>query len=97
MGQMTQEQINADLFDEVKRLKGMLRMNNEIIHNMVVANQAAWIAWQQGDPEKAMRFIHNGLVGPGHIPANDGDLDAQQWLDAHSVEVHLPKENVSRH
>lgn len=64
--------------EELKKLKAQVRMGNEIIHNMIVSNQSAWIAWQQGDTKTAMRFIHNGLVGPGHIPINDSGLNAQK-------------------
>jgi hypothetical protein len=65
----------------------------KIIHNMVVAQQAAWIAWQHGDgAEAAMTWIHNGLAGPGQIPDEDAPYakEAQAWYDANCADP-MPK------
>jgi hypothetical protein len=71
-----------------EQLKLQLRQANAIIHNMVVANQAAWIEWQHGKgADSAMHWIHNGLVGPGHIPVGE---DAQAFFDLHVVEFPMP-------
>ena len=69
-----------------EELEKRLIESNTIIHNLIVANQAAWIEWQHGAGcEKAMVWIHNGLVGPGHIP-EDTETDAQKFFDAHILE-----------
>lgn len=60
-----------------------------IIHNMVVANQAAWIECFNGKgADAAMKWITNGLQGPGHIPRGDDENinDAQAYFDAHVVD-----------
>lgn len=62
---------------------------NKIIHDMVVANQSAWIEWQHGKgAEAAMQWIHAGLWGPGHIPDENEPygMDAQAWFDANRSE-----------
>lgn len=67
---------------QAKNLTGDL---SKIIHDMVVAQQAAWIEWQHGNgAEAAMAWIQNGLVGPGHIPDEDEPYgkEAQAWFDA---------------
>ncbi len=71
---------------EKEQLKKRLIEANTIINNMVVANQAAWIEWQHGrGAEHAMVWIHNGLVGPGHIPSDD-NLNAQKFFDANTLD-----------
>lgn len=70
---------------EVARLTRGQKMLGECIHNMVVAQQSAWIEWRHGKgAEAAMTWIHNGLVGPGHIPEEDAPYgkEAQAWYDA---------------
>lgn len=62
---------------------------SKIVHNMVVAEQAAWIEWQHGQgAEAAMRWIGNGLAGPGHIPneAEPYSKEAQAWYDANKAD-----------
>ena len=72
--------------DEYEGLKQRLIEANTIINNLIVANQAAWIEWQHGKgAEKAMVWVHNGLVGPGHIP-DDDVVDAQLYFDANVLE-----------
>lgn len=40
---------------EIKRLQNTIAFQNEIIHDMVVAQQAAWIEWRHGKgAEEAM-------------------------------------------
>lgn len=71
--------------DEVTRLKRTLNDLGKIIHDMTVAQQAAWIEWQHGKgAEEAMSWIHNGLVGPGFIPDEDEPYgkEAQAYFDA---------------
>lgn len=54
---------------ELERLTDTNKQFGKIIHNQVVANQAAWIEWQHGKgAEAAMAWVHNGLWGPGQIP-----------------------------
>jgi len=70
----------------VKRLAGDL---GKIIHDMTVAEQAAWIEWQHGrGAEAAMSWIHNGLEGPGHIPDEDVPYgkEPQAWFDANRAD-----------
>lgn len=70
---------------EVVRLKALGSDLGRIIHDMTVAEQAAWIEWQHGrGAEAAMVWIQNGLVGPGHIPDEDEPYgkEAQAWFDA---------------
>lgn len=67
----------------------IIAMQNKIIHDMVVANQAAWIEWQHGKgAEAAMTWIHNGLLGHGHIPDETAPWgkEAQAWFDANRAE-----------
>ncbi|WP_241130717.1 hypothetical protein [Achromobacter xylosoxidans] len=62
---------------------------SKIVHNMVVAEQAAWIEWKHGQgAEAAMRWIGNGLAGPGHIPneAKPYSKEAQAWYDANKAD-----------
>ena len=63
---------------------------SKIVHNMVVADQAAWIEWRHGKgAEAAMQWIGNGLLGPGHIPAEDEpySTEAQAWYDANRADA----------
>lgn len=47
-------------------------MLNNFCHDMLVGQQAAWIEWQRGaGAEAGMKWIHNGLAGPGLIPPED--------------------------
>ena len=58
--------------DELARAKKLTNDLGKIIHDMTVAQQAAWIEWQHGKgADAAMTWIHNGLVGPGFIPDED--------------------------
>lgn len=72
-------------------------MWGRVIHNMVVANQAAWIEWQHGKgAEHAMEWVHNGLFGPGHIPSSEDKhgKDSQGFYDANRID-HPTKSSVS--
>lgn len=83
--QLPLEATEADKTREVERMKRTLNDLGKIIHDMVVAQQAAWIEWQHGrGAEVAMAWIQNGLVGPGHIPDEDEPWgkEAQAWYDA---------------
>lgn len=85
-----EKRMSDELEQKIKDLERHCLIGNRIIHNLVVANQAAWIEWQRGEgAEAAMRWVHNGLVGPGHIPADHeppGD-DPQSFYDANIVDV----------
>ena len=63
---------------------------SKIVHNMVVADQSAWIEWIHGKgAEAAMQRIANGLLGPGHIPA-EGEpysTEGQAWYDANRADA----------
>lgn len=75
--------------DEIKQLIDMVKIANRVIHNHVVANQAAWIEWQHGKgAEAAMTWVHNGLVGPGHIPdeSEPYSKDAQMYYNKNQAE-----------
>jgi len=73
--------------EEIKKLKEQLSVCDCIIHNMVVANQAAYIEHVSGNSDKAMEWIVNGLYGPGHIPENEEKKTAQQYYNENVVEV----------
>jgi len=75
-----------DAADAIEKLKGQLLFGNQIIHNMVVANQSAYIAHAAGKTDNAMDWIENGLEGPGHLPDNPDKKTAQQWYDDNVVE-----------
>ena len=56
-----------------------------VLHDHIAGNQAAWIEWQHGaGAEAAMKWIQNGLAGPGHIPDEDAPYgrEPQAWFDA---------------
>lgn len=75
--------------EEVERLKKTLNDLGKIIHDMTVAQQAAWIEWQHGKgADEAMTWIHNGLAGPGFIPDEDEPYgkEAQAWYDANRAD-----------
>lgn len=65
---------------ELERRQRARFILSQVVHNMVVANQASWIEWKHGSgAEAAMLWIENGLAGPGHIPTG---TDAQTYFDA---------------
>lgn len=75
--------------DEMARAKRLANDMGKIIHDMVVGQQAAWIEWQHGKgAEAAMGWIHNGLLGPGHIPDEDDTYgkEPQAWYDANRAD-----------
>lgn len=78
----------AQLKAKHNALLAKLRLSNRTIHNMVVANQAAWIEWQHGKGSaNGMMWIHNGLLGPGMIPDENAEngKNAQRWHDANVI------------
>lgn len=78
---------------ELERSKRVVKMLGEVIQNLVVGNQAAWIEWQHGKgAEAAMGWISNGLEGPGHIPDEDEPYskEPQAWYDANCADP-MPK------
>lgn len=93
-----------DAADIIRRVTVSTRMNRElgsIIHDLTVANQAAWIEWKHGDgAEAGMQWVENGLAGPGMIPGEDDDdgdnpllKNAQDYFDRHSS-WHIPAEGT---
>lgn len=75
--------------DDLARAKKLTNDLGKIIHDMTVAQQAAWIEWQHGKgAEEAMTWIHNGLAGPGFIPDEDEPYgkEAQAWYDANRAD-----------
>lgn len=74
-------------------LQRLIDTLSKTVHDMVVAEQAAWIEWQHGaGAEVAMHWISNGLAGPGHIPdeAAPYGKEAQAWFDANKAEPFPP-------
>lgn len=72
-----------------ERQKRLIDELSQIIHNMTVAQQAAWIEWRHGGgADAAMQWIENGLYGPGHIPDKDAPYgtEAQAYFDANQAE-----------
>jgi len=79
----------APLQAEVQRLTDTNKQFGKIIHDQVVANQAAWIEWQHGKgAEAAMVWVQNGLLGPGHIPDESEPWanDPQAYYDANKAD-----------
>lgn len=73
---------------EVARLTRARKTLGDVIHNMTVAQQSAWIEWKHGaGADAAMVWIHNGLAGPGFIPDEDAPYgkEAQAWFDANNA------------
>lgn len=75
----------ATLDSEIAMLKKAYQELGKMFHDQIVAQQAAWIEWQHGQgAEAGMRWIENGLCGPGHIP-EEGEpygTEAQAYFDA---------------
>lgn len=74
---------------ELKRKTDLIGELSKIIHNMTVAQQAAWIEWQHGaGADAAMQWIENGLAGPGHVPDEDEPYgtEAQAYFDANQAD-----------
>jgi hypothetical protein len=70
----------ADAMEIVKLVASFVRVTKEhgrIIHDMTVANQAAWIEWKHGGgADAAMEWVENGLEGPGLLPGScEDDID----------------------
>lgn len=81
--------IEVEKQEEVERLKRAAKMLSDTLHNHICANQAAWIEWQHGaGAEAAMRWVHNGLAGPGLIPDETAPYgkEAQAWYDANNAD-----------
>ncbi|MDR2331895.1 MAG: hypothetical protein LBE61_00265 [Burkholderiaceae bacterium] len=79
----------AELEAQVESLMSGQRALGQCVHNMVAAEQAAWIEWKHGrGAEAAMTWIHNGLMGPGHIPDETAPYgkEAQAWYDANCAD-----------
>lgn len=65
--------------------KEAIRLMGEVIHNLVVTKQAAFIEWKYGaGASAAMQWIANDLEGPGLIPSEDDPhgKDAQKYYAA---------------
>lgn len=74
---------------ELKRKADLIAELSKIIHNMTVAQQAAWIEWQHGaGAEAGMQWIENGLAGPGQIPdaGEPYGTEAQAYFDANQAD-----------
>lgn len=77
--------------EKIEQLQKNFQIMARIVHNLVVANQAAWLEWKKGrGAEAAMVWVHNGLVGPGHIPSDSDPHvdDPQAFYDANTVDTH---------
>lgn len=85
-----------DLLKRAEKAEADAQMWGRIVHNMVVANQSAWIEWRHGKgADQAMAWIHNGLVGPGHIPGSEAEngKEPQAWYDANIVDHVVGEKN----
>jgi len=72
-----------------KRKDTLAEELSKVIHNLIVAQQAAFIEWKHGKgADAAMQWIANGLSGPGHIPNPDAPYgrEAQAWYDANRTD-----------
>ena len=71
--------------EEAQKPDSTLNVLAGVLHDHITGNQAAWIEWQHGaGAEAAMKWIQNGLAGPGHIPDEDAPYgrEPQAWFDA---------------
>jgi len=66
--------------NELDRLRNTTKVLSNIIQDLIVTNQAAWIEYKHGKgAEAGMQWIENGLLGPGQIP---DESDSQFYNDA---------------
>lgn len=73
------------LNQKVEQLQDMVRLNNQIIHDMIVRQQSALIEYRHGDgAESGLAWIEDGLFGPGTLPDYDAEhgTDAEAWYAA---------------
>ena len=73
---------------ERDRLVEQVKMLGKIIHDMIVANQAAYIEWKHGKgAEAALQWLVNTLRGPGLLPDPEAPWgkDAQRFFDANQA------------
>lgn len=78
---------------EPERNSNLVGEFSKIIHDMIVAQQAAWIEWRHGaGADAAMKWIENGLRGPGHIPDANAPYgtEAQAFFDANQADPFPP-------
>lgn len=71
--------------EDAQKPDSTLNVLASVLHDHITGNQAAWIEWQHGaGAEAAMKWIQNGLAGPGHIPDEDAPYgrEPQAWFDA---------------
>ncbi|MBL4765071.1 MAG: hypothetical protein JKX67_07315 [Colwellia sp.] len=97
-----------DKFNKVKRERKFLLdaaatgvCSSQMIHNQVVANQSATIdALNNDDPAQGMKWIKNGLMGPGHltncIDAHETKVKAQDYFDEHELPFLPHKECIEK-
>lgn len=72
----TEEKLEAGQ-GRIEHLEDRSRKDAEMINNLIVGNQAAWIAWNvSGDAEEGMKRIVNGLWPPGLLPD-----DSEPWVN----------------
>ncbi len=75
----------------IRQMMDSIKELNHAIHNMVTAEQAAWIEWKHGKGADAgMQWIENGLFGPGLIPGDTGPYSkrSQHWYDANRTDAY---------
>lgn len=100
IGGLVQAQCIRDALKLLEQQQGRLSeledrslLGSKVLNDVIVGNQAAWIEWQHGQgAESAMRWIHNGLCGPGHIPDEDAPYgkEPQAWYDANISDPRPP-------
>lgn len=84
-GKRMVEAYEAGYLAALEKNKKKGELDEEIIHNMVTANQAAWIEWRHGEgADCAMQWIENGLAGPGFVPECDSK-DAQEFYNKNAI------------
>ncbi len=78
-----------ELKRRITKLEKLYAEGNRIMHNMVVANQSAYIAEKFDKNGDAITWIENGLFGPGHIPYEAGEkgIDANEWYKLNIIDV----------
>ncbi|MNG08470.1 hypothetical protein D3C84_918280 [compost metagenome] len=85
---------NAALCQTAKRSAMRIKELDLLFGRYLLGMRAAVIELDYGDgPEAAMRWIRNGLIGPGQLPPDDA-FDAQAYFDREIMAVDAGMQEV---
>lgn len=85
---------NAALCLSVKRSAMRIKELDLLFGRYLIGMRSAVIELDYGDgPEAAMRWIRNGLIGPGQLPPDDA-FDAQAYFDREIVAIDAGMQEV---